>query len=50
MRLYEGRMTGIESAAISLIKWQILTTDDGTLQIVKMLLEGPIKLMDYKTE
>jgi len=33
-----------------LIKWQIATKDDGTLQIVKDLLEGPVKLLDYKTE
>ena len=40
----------IENGAISLIKWQIATKDDGTLQIVKDLLEGPVKLLDYKTE
>ena len=40
----------IENGAISLIKWQIATKDDGTLQIVKALLEGPVKLLDYKTE
>ena len=40
----------IENGAISLIKWQIATKDDGTLQIVKALLEGPVKLVDYKTE
>ncbi len=39
----------IENGAISLIKWQISTKDDGTLQIVKVLLEGPVKLSDYKT-
>lgn len=39
----------IENGTISLIKWQIATKDDGTLQIVKVLLEGPRKLMDYKT-
>ncbi len=39
----------IEKGAISLIKWQIATRDDGTLQIVKALLEGPVKLADYKT-
>ncbi|NNC49083.1 MAG: serine/threonine protein phosphatase [Flaviramulus sp.] len=40
----------IENGSISLIKWQIATTDDGTLKIVKVLLEGPKKLIDYKTE
>lgn len=40
----------IENGAISLIKWQIATTDDGTLKIVRVLLEGPQKLSDYKTE
>lgn len=40
----------IENGSISLIKWQIATTDDGTLKIVKVLLEGPRKLIDYKTE
>ncbi|MGC6431097.1 MAG: metallophosphoesterase [Jejuia sp.] len=40
----------IENGAISLIKWQIATKDDGTLQIVRVLLEGPTKLIDYRTE
>jgi len=40
----------IENGAISLIKWQISTSDDGTLKIVRVLLEGPTKLIDYKTE
>ncbi|WP_250433242.1 metallophosphoesterase family protein [Hanstruepera flava] len=40
----------IENGKISLIKWQIATTDDGTLKIVRVLLEGPHKLIDYKTE
>jgi predicted phosphodiesterase len=40
----------IEDGLISLIKWQIATKEDGTLQIVKSLLEGPQKLIDYKTE
>jgi predicted phosphodiesterase len=45
-------ITGIEidKGNISLIKWQIATKEDGTLQIVRMLLEGPIPLSDYKTE
>jgi len=43
-------ITGIEIAngEISLIKWQIATKEDGTLQIVRVLLEGPQKLVDYK--
>ena len=40
----------IENGAISLIKWQIETTEGGTLQIIRRLLEGPQKLIDYKTE
>ena len=39
----------IENGAISLIKWQIATTDDGVLKIVRILLEGPQRLEDYKT-
>jgi len=39
----------IESGKISLIKWHIETTDDGTLKIVRTLLEGPTNLIDYKT-
>jgi len=38
----------IENGTISLIKWQIATKDDGTLQIVRILLEGPEKLIDYQ--
>ncbi|MFC4738721.1 metallophosphoesterase [Flavobacterium ponti] len=43
-------ITGIEVAAgnISLIKWFIDTKEDGTLQIVKEILEGPARLEDYK--
>ncbi|MDF4220630.1 metallophosphoesterase family protein [Maribacter sp. M208] len=37
----------IEKGNISLIKWQINTTDDGTLRVVRILLEGPQKLRDY---
>ncbi len=40
----------IENGNISLIKWQIDTNEEGMLQIVKILLEGPSKLSDYKTE
>lgn len=39
----------IEHGKISLIKWQIATNEDGVLQIVRILLEGPTKLADYKT-
>ena len=38
----------IENDCISLIKWHIATKDDGTLQIVRVLLEGPEKLSDYQ--
>ncbi|MBN4085004.1 metallophosphoesterase family protein [Flavobacteriaceae bacterium AH-315-B10] len=43
-------ITGIEivKGEISLIKWQIATKENGTLQIVKVLLEGPEKLQNYK--
>jgi len=40
----------IENGAISLIKWQIVTTEDGTLKIDRFLLEGPTPLVNYKTE
>jgi predicted phosphodiesterase len=40
----------IENGTISLIKWQIETTKEGTLIIMRRLLEGPQKLIDYKTE
>ncbi len=40
----------IEDGKISLIKWQIATTDDGVLKIVRILLEGPQPLKDYITE
>jgi len=40
----------IENGAISLIKWHIATTEDGTLKVIRRLLEGPQKLIDYKTE
>lgn len=39
----------IENGAISLIKWQIATTEDGVLQVVRILLEGPQKLADYRS-
>lgn len=37
----------IENGKISLIKWQISTTEDGILRVVRVLLEGPQKLVDY---
>ena len=40
----------IENGQICLIKWQIATRDDGTLQIVRLLLEGPQKLADYQLD
>ncbi len=40
----------IEDGGISLIKWQISTTDDGTLRVVRVLLEGPQKLSEYSTK
>jgi len=40
----------IENGKISLIKWQIATKNNGTLQIVRVLLEGPTSLMDYQTD
>lgn len=38
----------IEKGKISLIKWQIATTEDGILKVVRILLEGPQKLIDYQ--
>ncbi|WP_396636688.1 serine/threonine protein phosphatase [Maribacter sp. R77961] len=38
----------IEEGQISLIKWHIETSLDGTLKVVRVLLEGPQKLIDYK--
>jgi len=38
----------IENGKICLIKWQISTTDDGTLRVVRVMLEGPQKLTDYQ--
>ena len=37
----------IENGQISLIKWHIQTADDGTLKVLRRLLEGPQKLEDY---
>ncbi|TYB79033.1 metallophosphoesterase [Bizionia myxarmorum] len=49
--VFPRSITGIEieNGEIALIKWQIATTDDGTLKVVRVLLEGPRKLADYKT-
>ncbi|QCW98628.1 serine/threonine protein phosphatase [Aggregatimonas sangjinii] len=38
----------IENGKISLIKWHISSTEDGTLRVVRVLLEGPQKLSDYR--
>jgi len=42
-------ITGIEivDMQISLIKWHIISKKDGTLQIVKTILEGPTDIADY---
>lgn len=37
----------IENAEITLIKWHTTTHDDGTIQIIRTVLEGPEKLSDY---
>lgn len=38
----------IENGAVSLIKWHIATHSDGTLRVMRVLLEGPKKLIDYR--
>ncbi len=40
----------IENGCITLIKWQISTTDDGILKIIRIPLEGPQKLTEFITE
>jgi len=40
----------IENGGIALVKWQIATKDDGTLQVVRVLLEGPQRLKAYLRE
>lgn len=40
----------IENGAITLIKWQIATTEDGVLKIIRVPLEGPQKLSEFITE
>ena len=37
----------IENMEISLIKWHTISKEDGTLQIIKTLLEGPVHLSEY---
>lgn len=39
----------IENGRISLIKWHITTSETGTLQVTRVLLEGPHNLRDYNT-
>lgn len=42
-------ITGLEidEGKIALVKWAVSTTDEGILQVVKEVLEGPEKLEDY---
>lgn len=40
----------IEKGCISLIKWEIATMSDGTLRIIRSVLEGPTKLTAFITE
>ncbi len=40
----------IENGQISLIKWQIATNDEGVLKVIRVVLEGPRLLIEYKTE
>ncbi|MFT5103097.1 MAG: putative phosphodiesterase [Candidatus Latescibacterota bacterium] len=44
-------ITGLEiqNGTISLIKWQIATTEDGTLKVLRVLLEGPQEISKYNT-
>ena len=39
----------IEKGCISLIKWNISTTKDGTLKVIRVVLEGPEKIIDYRS-
>lgn len=39
----------IENGHISLIKWSIATNSDGTLKVMRNLLEGPQCIADYST-
>lgn len=38
----------IENGAISLVKWQIETTREGMLQVVRVVLEPPVPLSEYQ--
>jgi len=42
-------ITGIEikNLEITLIKWHTTTNDDGTMQVIRTILEGPEKLKNY---
>ncbi len=40
----------IENGSITLIKWQIATTTEGVLKIIRVPLEGPQKLTEFITE
>ncbi|WP_430906171.1 serine/threonine protein phosphatase [Maribacter sp. 2-571] len=40
----------IENGAIALIKWNIITSEDGTLKVARSVLEGPQKLSAYRLE
>lgn len=37
----------ISEGSISLVKWEITTRDDGVLIVGRVVLEGPVKLIDY---
>lgn len=43
-------ITGLEivNGQIALIKWNVETTDEGYLKIIRKVLEGPRKLIEYK--
>ena len=49
--VHTRRITGIEieKGCISLIKWNISTTKDGTLKVIRVILEGPEKISDYRS-
>ena len=37
----------IENGNIALIKWQIATGEEGTLKVIRSILEGPTPLSEY---
>lgn len=37
----------IENTQITLIKWHVVTNQNGTMQIIKSILEGPKKISEY---